>query len=76
MNDFIQILEIKEHIETEPILKVVDGKIFVEGVETTDDELIGIAFKDFAEQLKNKIISTSPLLCIGEDWSSENILNK
>lgn len=37
--------------ETEPTLRVIDGKIFVEGVETIDAELIGMAFKDFAEGL-------------------------
>lgn len=33
------------------MLEVKDGKIFVEGAETIDAELIGMAFKDFAEQL-------------------------
>lgn len=33
------------------MLEVKDGKIFVEGVETIDAELIGFAFKDFAEGL-------------------------
>lgn len=32
-------------------LEVIDGKIFVEGVETIDAELIGMAFLDFAENL-------------------------
>lgn len=51
MKGTFQIIEIGEPIETEPLLKVVDGKIFVEGVETIDNELIGMAFKDFAERL-------------------------
>lgn len=32
------------------MLEVKDGKIYVEGVETTDPELIGFAFKDIVEQ--------------------------
>lgn len=36
------------------MLKVINGKIYVEEVETTDAELIGMAFKDFAEKLHNK----------------------
>lgn len=38
------------------MLEVKDGKIFVEGVETIDAELIGMAFKDFAENIsKNNV---------------------
>lgn len=38
------------------MLEVKDGKIYVEGVETTDPELIGFAFIDFAENLtKNNV---------------------
>lgn len=33
------------------MLEVKDGKIFVEGVETIDAELIGMAFKDWLESL-------------------------
>lgn len=33
------------------MLEVKEGKIFVEGVETIDPELIGFAFMDFAENL-------------------------
>jgi len=36
------------------MLEVKDGKIYVEGVETIDPELIGMAFLDFAEDLFNK----------------------
>lgn len=54
MKGNLEIKKIEDTIETEPILKIVDGKIFVEGVETIDDELIGIAFKDFAEQLQSR----------------------
>ncbi len=36
------------------MLEVKDGKIYVEGVETNDPELIGFAFMDFAEGLFNK----------------------
>jgi len=36
------------------MLEVKDGKIFVEGIETTDVELIGLAFKDFAEKTQGK----------------------
>lgn len=32
------------------MLEVKDGKIFVEGVETIDAELIGMAFKDIVEE--------------------------
>jgi len=38
----------------EPTLKVVDGKIYVEGVETNDAELIGFAFLDFSQELKDR----------------------
>jgi len=38
----------------EPTLKVEDGKIFVEGVETYDAELIGFAFLDFSQELKDR----------------------
>jgi len=34
------------------MLEVKDGKIYVEDVETIDAELIGMAFLDFAEKLK------------------------
>lgn len=52
MKGFINVsVFIEEPIETEPLLKMVKGKIFVEGVETIDAELIGMAFKDFAERL-------------------------
>lgn len=38
------------------MLEVKYGKIYVEGVETNDPELIGFAFMDFAENLtKNNI---------------------
>lgn len=33
------------------MLEVREGKIFVEGVETIDPELIGFAFLDFSEKL-------------------------
>jgi len=33
------------------MLEVKDGKIYVEGVETIDPELIGFAFLDFAQEL-------------------------
>ncbi len=38
------------------MLEVKNGKIFVEGVETIDAELIGMAFKDFAENISKKNI--------------------
>lgn len=38
------------------MLEVKDGKIFVEGVETIDAELIGMAFKDTVEENKNSYI--------------------
>lgn len=44
----------QEHEETAPTLQVIEGKIFVEGIETIDPELIGMAFKDFAEQLNDR----------------------
>ena len=56
------------------MLEIKDGKIYVEGVETIDPELIGMAFLDFAEQMKNKVICNDPVLCIGEDWSSSDIV--
>lgn len=38
------------------MLEVKNGKIFVEGVETIDPELIGMAFMDFAENIsKNNV---------------------
>jgi len=38
------------------MLEVKEGKIFVEGVETIDPELIGLAFMDFAENIsKNNV---------------------
>lgn len=36
------------------MLKVIDGKIYVNNIETNDTELIGNAFKDFAEALHDK----------------------
>lgn len=36
------------------MLEVKDGKIYVEGVETIDAELIGFAFLDFADGMKKK----------------------
>lgn len=63
MKGTFQIIEIGEPIETEPLLKVVDGKIFVEGVETIDTDLIGMAFKDFVENIhesKNDFNSDYP----------------
>lgn len=33
------------------MLEVKEGKIYVEGVETIDPELIGMAFLDFAENI-------------------------
>ncbi len=33
------------------MLKVIDGKIYVNNIETNDTELIGNAFKDFAEMI-------------------------
>lgn len=54
MKGHIEIKVIQDLIETEPLLKVVEGKIFVQGVETIDPELIGMAFKDFAEKLQEK----------------------
>lgn len=57
------------------MLEVKDGKIFVEGVETIDAELIGMAFKDFAEALKNKVVCTYPVKIVGEDWNSDNIIS-
>lgn len=44
------------------MLKVINGKIYVEEVETTDAELIGMAFKDFAEKLNE----------YRGEWSSED----
>lgn len=45
------------------MLEVKNGKIFVEGVETIDDELIGLAFKDFAENLSNNNVDCELQLC-------------
>lgn len=39
------------------MLKVIDGKIYVNNIETNDTELIGNAFKDFAEILKTGELS-------------------
>jgi hypothetical protein len=51
MQGNIEFKKNQEPIEDEPLLKIIEGKIFVEGIETIDDELIGIAFKDFAERI-------------------------
>lgn len=48
------------------MIEVIDGKIYVEGVETIDAELIGMAFLDFAEDLK---------LC-GIDFNSDDVGSK
>lgn len=36
------------------MLKVIDGKIYVNNIETNDTELIGNAFKDFAEMISKQ----------------------
>lgn len=42
--------------QQEPPIAFKDGKIFVEGVETIDPELIGFAVLDFIEQNDGKDI--------------------
>lgn len=76
MKESITLHEIQEHIETEPILKVVGGKIFVEGVETTDDELIGIAFKDFAEKLHEKGMNFDSGLIYAQEMYGQDYADK
>jgi hypothetical protein len=35
------------------MIEIVNGRVFVEGVETTDPTLIGLAVLDFAETQEN-----------------------
>lgn len=54
------------------MLEIKDGKIYVEGVETIDPELIGMAFLDFAERLsKNTVFDSNPIFHPTKEWSSE-----
>jgi len=47
------------------MLEVKDGKIFVEGVETIDAELIGMAFLDFSEDISKN----------GMNWKSSLVID-
>lgn len=44
------------------MLEVKGGKIFVEGVETINAELIGMAFLDFAEECTKRDLNWKPIL--------------
>lgn len=55
------------------MLKVIDGKIYVNNIETNDTELIGNAFKDFAEQLnKNVVFDSDPVYHNSKEWNPED----
>jgi len=55
------------------MLEIKDGKIFVEGVETIDTELIGMAFLDFAEDVSSHGLNWKSSLVIEAIKSYEHL---